>query len=1098
MILVMCVATKKVCIMAHNYRYIAAVAGAGTGKTYSLVENYLEALFGFDGSGIKKRPAEIVALTFTEKAAHEMRLRIIKKLALLSADNGEELCKKALEFGVKPPSHDEIKRIIRAMPNAPIATFHGFCSSFLRKEAHALGMRDDFVIMSPKEELMYAKDILRPIIMNRIERQESLVRSLLARFRLQNGLMSLGLLDNLLDLYFKLPEQGLSVDRLYTMLPSCLEDDGEKIEVALRILAGGSSSLATQQRIKEIDDLWHETKHELMGEDEFAAARAYGALRNAIGGNWGNKEARQQLVSAVVRLGARLVDKFMQSDESEIAHLMLEFHQAFDQFKAQASLLSYADLLLKTRFALLNNLNLRRRIKSTISHLLVDEYQDTSPIQEDLIAMLLEQKGFESRIPAGRRILDTVHINQGSSLFVVGDKKQSIYGFRGADVTLFDQMINKMSQEKTDFSMRLLTINRRSSTRVISLVNLVASVTLREQGYQPEHALEAFHDDRDGHCALWVKKSDGLDKTDTNLACAADGIAHLLSHRSDIFAADIVVLVRRIKSAAAIKSRLNRFGIHARIVGGDGFFQQQEVVDILSALKLLNDPGFELASAVVLRSPLVLLTDQELLDIKIKTGGISLLHAVTALEQGVLSASSAARLKIFSDALKTIRENLVERGLLWAIDTLIEVCQFSYALGLSATPEQKWSNIKKLLIMARSIKNPFIAIEDFYQQIYEDLREPLAEISSSHNAVTIMTIHQSKGLEFKVVVLADGESALPQHRGDIVADNNLGLAIKPKNRPLVRVVPKGADKLLARTRFDQIKDTIQQRELQEIARLLYVAMTRAQHELYVVCSQESLFKKAETQSLVGLFLRAYHQLKDQFEAICDVVLVPDFSGTFKSDKDDSHIDEATMVFSSAYKERIFASALQGDLDVQIPWIRRDFRAPKKQMDGNYAHKLIANLAKAYVCTANVSLKAMLDASARALSIESNQQAQATIDAVAITLDMLKASLPKHADIIVEMPLSCWANRTILVEGFADMVVITSEFVGVVEFKSTLKAAVAPKSYAQVLAYAHALTDQFEKPIKFAVHLVGAPQEIIWHDYDEKAQRVFLDMMTNKR
>jgi ATP-dependent helicase/nuclease subunit A len=1088
--------------MAHNPHYIAAVAGAGTGKTYSLVENYISALFGFDGTGVKKRPQEILALTFTEKAAHEMRLRIIKKLSCLIArdsDDYDAVVTKACELDLEPPTSDEIKRILRALPNAPIATFHGFCSGLLRNYAHAIGIHDGFSIMSPKDELGYARNILRPILMAHIEQEDSLVRSLIARFRLSNGPMSLGLMDGLLALYGKLPEKGLDVedfqlsnnDRRPTKAD--ISKNIADIEQALVVFCSLKSSASTKSRLDEIRHRWAEHKLHFLGDDEYFIAKSYAELRQAIKGNFGDKEARASLVSAVVRLGANLVDYFLYADELTVATILVEFHNAFLAFKTKACLMSYADLLLKTKQALMEDLLLRRRIKKNIAHILVDEYQDTSPIQEDIIALLLENKAIESPMKRGARVLDHVDISGGPSLFVVGDKKQSIYGFRGADTTLFDHLMQKMSSSDR-FSKRLLTINRRSSPKIIELVNLVAGATLGEQGYEREHDLQAFHHEQEGHAAVWIKKGSGHDKTATNLLGAAQGIAHLLLKRPDVEAKDIVVLVRRIKSASVIKDKLAGYGIPARIIGGEGFFQQQEVVDILSALKLVNDPGSKLASAVVLRSPLVLLSDQEILDIKLKMGAVSLINGALAFEQGLIEGAGAERLKIFLNALKKIRAIVPEAGISAAIDILIDDCKLPYALGLTENPHQAWANIKKLRVMAiKGIKNPFAAIDDLYAQITDNSREPVAESSVDNNAVTIMTIHQAKGLEFKVVVLADGESAMPTYRGDLLADQH-GILIKPKNRMIAQCMPRGNDKVLAQTRFDQVRDDISNQEREEVARLLYVALTRAQRELYVVASHDSWMAKSDQSSLVGLFLQAFHQSKELFLSACDVVNIEDFVTARFHGIEKPAVEELMIFLEPPKKSRVFASSLAADEDLIKPWLRKDLRAPRSLVDGNLAHLLLASAGPMLLSNNNAHDDIVLDSVLRSLGVGNGEHVEATLAAVKTTLSLLKKSLPGDVEVIFEMPLSCWPTSDLLVEGFADMVLLAADSNYVMEFKSTLTAATAPKSYAQVLAYAHALSTQFDKPVKFSVQLVGAQQDIWWHSYDEHARDAFLSLI----
>src|SRR5690606_1556013 len=116
-----------------------------------------------------------------------------------------------------------------------------------------------------------------------------------------------------------------------------------------------------------------------------------------------------------------------------------------------------------------------------------------------------------------------------------------------------------------------------------------------------------------------------------------------------------------------------------------------------------------------------------------------------------------------------------------------------YCIGLSDSAHQKWANIEKLrILLTKSKKNPFTAIDELYGQIFEPSKEPIADGAIESEAVTIMTIHQSKGLEFPVVVLADGESQMPMTYGDILADKDLGLAVNPRGRAVAQCAPADA------------------------------------------------------------------------------------------------------------------------------------------------------------------------------------------------------------------------------------------------------------------------------------------------------------------
>lgn len=1081
-----------------------AIAGAGTGKTYSLVENYLCALFGLNQSQTKIRPQEILALTFTDKAASEMRLRITRRLTglLSSRDQDDALMKLANSFGMALPDQDEIRRIVRALPNAHIATFHSFCSQLLRQVAQAIQIDDRFVILSPKDELMVARNILRPLIINEIHNHNRHIKNLVVRLGLSQNLSTLGLLDSILDVYFRLFEKNIGQEQLADLtmaqpvtkeeLSSCLHE----IEQALMRFRLTKPTDKTTARLDHVASIMPDLERLINSDNEALIARTFKQLRSAIGGNFGEVKARSALVMAVSKLGGRLVDYFVHPDEVALARLVARFHDSFMEHKRRAFLMSYSDLLLMTKVALSDNRALRKRVKSRIQHILIDEYQDTSPIQQDIVALLCEDRSQDMIIHENIPAMEQISFVNGASLFVVGDKKQSIYGFRGASIGLFDRMINKMQETHgalPSFTKRFLTTNRRSEKRIIELVNLVAHHTLTSQGYDQAQALQVLPDAKEGHCGLWVKQHDqNLDRTTANLFAAAFGIADLLSKRTDLTPQDVVVLVRRIKSASVIKQKLSLCGISSRIVGGDGFFQQQEVVDLLSALKLINDPGHNLASGVVLRSPLVLLSDQEIMRVAMKDFGLSLIAAIELAEQGDLAADSMIRLNNFIAALKEASSIAVQNGLAQALDVLIEACDLSYLYAFHDTADQKWANIEKLRTMLTKVKgNPFSAIEDLYEEIVEPSKEPQAEGPVDNDAVTIMTIHQSKGLEFKVVVIADGESTLRSNFQDLLVSEDVGIAVRPLRRAISSCLPQATD--LGLTRYDRIKGNIRKKEQDELARLLYVALTRAQEEVYVSCSNTGYSTTTEQMSLVGLFLRAYHKAPDDFQNICEVSMI------------DEHIPEhaATTIklitpqistFHMPTKvTRFFASAFNVKESSEISGlVITNVSAEFRDIDGNLAHQLLASCGNAIwklIKDDYHSIDGLLDAAVRAQGLPSHLNLVTTKAAVMNTIHVLRTRIPSVVRTIFEMPLSVMPVDGVMIEGYADLVVVCEDFVGVIEFKSSIKRVLDVNTYLQVLAYAHALSLQFVKPIKFSVVLVGA-NNFSWQSYDQRAREIF--------
>jgi ATP-dependent exoDNAse (exonuclease V) beta subunit len=332
--------------VSSHFFHISAEAGAGTGKTYSLVQNYLEALLGTDPSGIKKRPDQILALTFTQKAANEMRLRIAKKLNTLMAEDSSF-------------DREELRRLVRALPNATISTFHSFCADLLRMEAKHLKINEQFQILLPHEEGDLAKNILRTMLIERIAKPDPIIRSLVARFRISSGPLSLGLIDHLYSCYQKLFEHGLKIENLLAdrdiFSVEALKKDIASINEAIAHFYTTNPSEKTREKLNVLEEIFAQP---ITLENEADLSRRLIEIKTIIKGNFGDTFARQSLVLAVNTLVAHVIDHLTAPDEEALVALIADFHESFMARKSALLQLGYSDLLLITRDALAQTSNL--------------------------------------------------------------------------------------------------------------------------------------------------------------------------------------------------------------------------------------------------------------------------------------------------------------------------------------------------------------------------------------------------------------------------------------------------------------------------------------------------------------------------------------------------------------------------------------------------------------------------------------------------------------------------------------------------------------------------------------------------------------------
>ena len=187
------------------------VAGAGTGKTYALVQEYLLSLFGLDDSGVKKHPSQILAVTFTEKAAAEMRTRVTLRLLQIARDGrfDDDMLEQARKKDIALPPSVELRRLSRGLMSAPICTFHSFCSQVLREHAVAANLDSGFSLLSPQEEGELALEIAEAAVLDALGQDTGPLGHLVARFQLRRLGETKGLAESLVDLYQQISEHGL-------------------------------------------------------------------------------------------------------------------------------------------------------------------------------------------------------------------------------------------------------------------------------------------------------------------------------------------------------------------------------------------------------------------------------------------------------------------------------------------------------------------------------------------------------------------------------------------------------------------------------------------------------------------------------------------------------------------------------------------------------------------------------------------------------------------------------------------------------------------------------------------------------------------------
>jgi ATP-dependent exoDNAse (exonuclease V) beta subunit len=757
-------------------------ANAGSGKTAVMVERFVEAVLRDDVA-----VGGILALTFTEKAAGELRERVRRRFVALG----------------------EAERA-RETDAAWIGTIHGFCARVLRARPLAAGLDPRFTVLDEAAARRLADAAYERALEAWAAARGAAAVDLAAAY-------GAGLRDVLLAVHETLRSRGESHPRLPIPPPAAAPDPAELLrarDAAAAALAGGEGKKVSAARDAldacevlaagvpwpaDLDAAKIPTGARLLDEPACAGYReAWEAYRAACAGH----HARAALV---------LLDD-----------LLDRFGAAYDAAKAARAGVDFSDLELRVR-DLLAEPSARAAWAERFALIMVDEFQDTNRLQLDVLEAL-----------------------DRDNLFAVGDEFQSIYRFRGADVSIFRERRERLGAGR----VRRLAHNFRSGEELLDVLNGAFASELGERfaplvaGAPSDGPLRLFDPDPvtgDPPVELLVTDQRGWDEPELEreigLAALAPqpwrrAEARLVAHRlrEEIDAGrrpgDVVVLVRATASLRLLEQALEEQGLPTYVVGGRGYWSQEQVRDGVAYLSALANPQDEQALLGVLASPfcgagsdaLVLLAQAGReaggLWPALRAGGAWLEHAPEA-DRLVAFARFFAGERLRAE--RTPVEVLLERA--------IVATGYDLAVLARSGGERRLANLRKLMRLARDYERAegrdlrgflaFAATQDL-----AEAREGEAALESEGlDAVRLMTIHRAKGLEFPVVCVADlGRSAGGQREKLLIGrDGSVGL----------KLAPIGGGELVPALDWQRLADAEQAAEAEEERRLFYVAMTRA-------------------------------------------------------------------------------------------------------------------------------------------------------------------------------------------------------------------------------------------------------------------------------
>jgi ATP-dependent helicase/nuclease subunit A len=847
---------------------LVLAAGAGAGKTHALVS---VALGLYVGTGRREacEPTQVWAVTFTEKAARELRQRIVERASALAADPIAALADEpelAAMLGTRELSAGRWRAIVEQLPAAPIGTFHSLCGQLLRSFAVEAGVDPSFGVLDENDADELFARTLDEVLLRELEEQDSHTR---AAARALGGPDILR--AALRRLHDKLGEEGRDPESLLVDAEGRPQLGFDRAATQAELEAACRQLAASIELLEQSDeDRLRPTLRALaiergrIGECEPEAVRRfYPAMVRVASQRRGKgtlpKRARR-VWEPFAEAWEQVQDAVAAQAEQELARrivaLLQTVSRAYAAEKRRLQVLDFVDLVRGAHDLLRDDRLVRAQVKQRIAALLVDEFQDTNGLQLDLVHLLAEARDQERAVARGMRASAVLPL--GARCFAaVGDRKQSIYEFRGADVSLFQTLAARARAGAAGLRLHALRRSWRSRPRLVEFSNLLFArllVSDDPEGFAVDwiedvDRLEPVREDHEqqvGLPAVQLLAGDPNDDARTRRAREARRLAEhvklLLEARpplgrtgkdgepKPLRGADVAILMRAHTHVARYRKALSEAGVASVVVGGRGFYAAREVRELAVLMLAIADPRDALASAGVWRSPIWGISDAAIVEL----AAAERLRLADHIEGCTieLDPHDAAAVTHMARLVDRLHHELDRLGpgrvLRFAVDRL----GVREVLAWDDAGEQRIANVDKLLALLGSRELAGLGAQAVARRLLErgeDVldREAPAEVAAAAdpNAVRIMTVHAAKGLEFPVVIVPELGAEPRGQEGPVLFERELGLAvISPdlvgRRRPSVHAAA--------------VSERLAARRDAESRRLFYVAATRARDLLVLL------------------------------------------------------------------------------------------------------------------------------------------------------------------------------------------------------------------------------------------------------------------------
>jgi ATP-dependent helicase/nuclease subunit A len=830
---------------------IALSAGAGCGKTFVLTHRFIDHL---QPNSDEEKPAQLhqmVAITFTDAAAREMRSRI------------RGACYEQLTHAKSFAEQEHWQRLLREIDSARVSTIHAFCASLLRTHAAAAGLDPLFGVLDQSDADVLQLEVIDDVLRAQLDKLDDDTLELAAAY-------GLGPLKDKIS--------ALIGRRHEDAFPRWLDATPDELVArwaewhardAVRYAVGEIAASRPARRLLSL--LRDATK--LPTTPEFNAARA--TLLELLPRMRGSKTTESDLL--LVRESAKVdricpkkvwaspddygryqdackkfrdyIDrhtpkKFDPEAARVTARLALSLlrlaNKVVDTYthrKQSQGKLDFDDLLF-TAYSFLNdpkNDPLREQLADDLRLLLVDEFQDTDRLQTRLVRLLCGE-GFD----VGR-------------LFFVGDFKQSIYRFRRAEPQVFRELRDDIKKQ----GQLPLTLNFRSQPGILAFVNALFCDDLQLEGEE----YQALRPNREAASAspcvefLWTLTPDKHKKGMIGAARREEArtIARRLRGLIDgkngatpvvdratntprqLKLGDVAILFRTLSDVQVYEEALREYELDYYLVGGHAFYAQQEIYDVLNLLCAVASTADEVSLAGVLRSPFFALADETLFWLVDSAGSLNA-GLLADVPPPQLCSDERDKVVAAAETMRHLRAIKDRVPITTLLNQALDLTGYDAALLTEFLGQRKLANLQKLMERARAADAGVLGLDGFITQLAQFIaqqpKEALAAtLPESADVIRLMTIHHAKGLEFPLVVLPDLDRR--PHFGSTKA------ALHPEYGPLVSPPSDDDDHKDVASGMSLFASLEKAEELEERKRLLYVACTRAADYLILSSSLEA-------------------------------------------------------------------------------------------------------------------------------------------------------------------------------------------------------------------------------------------------------------------